>query len=270
MATPRVYVDFQNLDDQNRLRLTCAGTRGDWERQGIELREGMTLTLYTDDANDEGHSDKLLADGVVHYDDGEKCWVAAIDWKAIRREWDPTMELARRTAERFGPAPQLPASLQGSTPREANIRRTELLKEIENLLDREIRSVQGSVLDAYQLEPQIPLLTQRLLLSSEIDQITRGYLPDVPDLSARINIALRLWAGYIDGAKVIGPRTRDEDNTAETRQRDIRVIEAKVAKDPIYAAGVEAAPHYKWRVLHQDIYRDGVPVGSIVLRDWDD
>ncbi len=25
MAHPRVYADFQNLDDENRLRLTCAG-----------------------------------------------------------------------------------------------------------------------------------------------------------------------------------------------------------------------------------------------------
>jgi hypothetical protein len=84
MATPRVYADFQNLDDENRLRLTCAGTRRDLERQGIELREGMALTLYSDDANDRGKPDELLAEGVVHYDDAEKCWVAAIDWNAIR------------------------------------------------------------------------------------------------------------------------------------------------------------------------------------------
>jgi hypothetical protein len=84
MATPRVYADFQNLDDDNRLRLTCAGTRRDLERQGIELREGMTLTLYADDANDAGQPDELLADGVVHYDEAAQCWVAAIDWKAIR------------------------------------------------------------------------------------------------------------------------------------------------------------------------------------------
>jgi len=84
MAPPRVYADLQNLDDENRLRLTCAGTRRDLERQGIELREGMTLKLYTDDANDEGRPDELLADGVVHYNEAEKCWVAAIDWDALR------------------------------------------------------------------------------------------------------------------------------------------------------------------------------------------
>jgi hypothetical protein len=70
MASPRVYADFQNLDDENRLRLTCAGTRRDQERQGIKLHEGMTLTLYTDDARDDGQPDELWAEGVVHLTPG--------------------------------------------------------------------------------------------------------------------------------------------------------------------------------------------------------
>jgi hypothetical protein len=88
MATPRVYADFQNLDDENRLRLTCAGTRRDLELQAITLREGMALMLYTDDADDGGQPDELLAEGVVHYNEAEKCWVAAIDWHAIRHASD--------------------------------------------------------------------------------------------------------------------------------------------------------------------------------------
>lgn len=84
MAHPRVYADFQNLDDENCLRLTCAGTRRDLERQALELREGMALTLYTDDATDDGQSDELLAAGVVHFNQADNCWVAAIDWQAIR------------------------------------------------------------------------------------------------------------------------------------------------------------------------------------------
>jgi hypothetical protein len=44
----------------------------------------MSLTLYTDDANHEGDSDELEADGIVLYNEVEKCWVAAIDWQAIR------------------------------------------------------------------------------------------------------------------------------------------------------------------------------------------
>ena len=51
MSQPKVYADFQNLDDTNRLRLTCAGTIDDLARQCIELKEGMVLSFYTDDAN---------------------------------------------------------------------------------------------------------------------------------------------------------------------------------------------------------------------------
>jgi hypothetical protein len=84
MSRPRVYADFQNLDDENRRRLTGAGTRRDLECQGIELRQGMALTLYSDDANDEGQPDELVTDGVVQYNVAEQCWVAAIAWQAIR------------------------------------------------------------------------------------------------------------------------------------------------------------------------------------------
>jgi hypothetical protein len=90
MASPRVYADFQNLDDENRLRLICAGTRDDLERQGIELREGMALTFYTDDANDEGQPDELLADGVVRFNKADNCWVAEIDWNAIQHASEKT------------------------------------------------------------------------------------------------------------------------------------------------------------------------------------
>ena len=74
-----VYADFQNLDDENRLRLTCAGTRRDIEQQGIELREGMVLTLYTDDATDDGQPSAILARGIIHFNQAENCWVAEID-----------------------------------------------------------------------------------------------------------------------------------------------------------------------------------------------
>ncbi len=88
MAASRVYADFQNLDDFNRLRLTCAGTLADLRQQGIELREGLILKLYTDDADDEGRPDELQAEGVVQYNADERCWVAVIDWSAIRHASD--------------------------------------------------------------------------------------------------------------------------------------------------------------------------------------
>ena len=80
MSTPRVYADFQNLDDANRLLLTCAGTLQDLQRQEIQLQEGLVLTFYSDDADDQGQPDELRVEGVVHYDADGQCWVATVDW----------------------------------------------------------------------------------------------------------------------------------------------------------------------------------------------
>src|SRR5947209_6799256 len=96
MAIPRAYAKFQNLDDLNRLRLTAAGTLQDLERHGIQLHEGLVLTLYTDDEDDQGQPDELRAEGVVHYDDGGQCWVAMIDWTEIRHASDEGSEVARQ------------------------------------------------------------------------------------------------------------------------------------------------------------------------------
>src|SRR5262245_52428691 len=83
MAKPRLYADFHNADDRSQLRLNCVGTEEDLARQQIELREGLAITLYADDLDDRGNADELTVDGVVHYSDDERCWVATIDWNAI-------------------------------------------------------------------------------------------------------------------------------------------------------------------------------------------
>ncbi|MBW3600157.1 MAG: hypothetical protein KY475_23145 [Planctomycetes bacterium] len=88
MSQAHIYADFQNLDDANRLRLSCAGTKEDLERHGIQLRQGMMLTFYTDDADDDGRPDNLLADGVVEYDEEAGGWVATVDWSALRHASD--------------------------------------------------------------------------------------------------------------------------------------------------------------------------------------
>lgn len=90
-----IYADFQNLDDDNRLRLSTIGTRDDLARKKIELREGLTLTFYSHDADDEGRPDELLVDGVVTYNEREQCWVAAVDWGRIRHASDESPATTR-------------------------------------------------------------------------------------------------------------------------------------------------------------------------------
>ena len=71
----RIFADFHNADVQGRLRLSCVGTIADLKRQGIVLRDGQSLIIY---------SEELEVDGVVHYSEEEKLWTAVIDWNAIR------------------------------------------------------------------------------------------------------------------------------------------------------------------------------------------
>ena len=81
---PQVYVDFQNADRKGRVRLNCAGTREDLARQNVKLREGLSLILYSDDADDAGKPDRLQVAGTVEFSNDEREWVAVIDWAALR------------------------------------------------------------------------------------------------------------------------------------------------------------------------------------------
>ena len=113
MSKPKVYADFHNLDDSNRLRLTCTGTIDDLARQRIELSEGMALTFYMDDADDQGDADELRAEGVVHYDESECSWVASVDWSAVRHSSDE----GKSHANAPSPSVSAPGSEAGQTNR---------------------------------------------------------------------------------------------------------------------------------------------------------
>ena len=91
MVPPRIYADFNNLDANNHLRLTCRGTHDDLQRAGIELHDGLILTLYMDDADDAGRPDELRIEGVVRFNENENCWVAAVDWSALRHASDESI-----------------------------------------------------------------------------------------------------------------------------------------------------------------------------------
>jgi hypothetical protein len=77
MDASRIYADFQNCDEQGRLRLNCAGTTEDLARLGISLAEGAVLTLYCEE---------LEVQGRVVFSEEENIWVAAIDWSAIHTD----------------------------------------------------------------------------------------------------------------------------------------------------------------------------------------
>ena len=75
MNKPRVFADFHNADAKGRVRLNCAGTAVDLERQEIMLRNKQVLIIY---------SEELEVEGIVCYSEEEKLWTAVIDWDAIQ------------------------------------------------------------------------------------------------------------------------------------------------------------------------------------------
>ncbi len=88
MDKPRLYADFHNADVRGRVRLNCVGTEEDLAQYKIELRKGLAITLYADELDARGNSDELVVDAVVEYSEDERCWVAVIDWNAIRHVSD--------------------------------------------------------------------------------------------------------------------------------------------------------------------------------------
>ncbi|QEI40739.1 hypothetical protein BMF77_01311 [Dolichospermum sp. UHCC 0315A] len=75
----RVFADFNNADEEGRLRLNCIGTIEDLSRQKVELQDGQTLTFYSED---------LEVEGMIKHSTEENIWVAVIDWDNIRQVED--------------------------------------------------------------------------------------------------------------------------------------------------------------------------------------
>lgn len=86
MNTPRIYADlnkWEQVNGQHWVILTTQGTHKDLEKYGIALREGLSLSFWMDDADDDGNFDPLHFEGVIHYDKNAAHWVAVVDWDAI-------------------------------------------------------------------------------------------------------------------------------------------------------------------------------------------
>lgn len=91
MKTPKIYADFHNCDSQGRVRLNSVGTLEDLACQQVQLREGLAVSLYADDANEFGQPDELRVEGTVAYSKDESCWVAVIDWNAVHHASEETV-----------------------------------------------------------------------------------------------------------------------------------------------------------------------------------
>ena len=78
LLSPPVGVDHNDATPQ----LDTRGALSDLARFGIELRDGLTLLVYDEDAED-GRIDDLIGTGVARFDRQRDRWVADIDWSSL-------------------------------------------------------------------------------------------------------------------------------------------------------------------------------------------
>lgn len=88
MSQPRIYVDFLKTDDDGRLVLTCMGTHRDLEAQALQLCDGLIVNVYSDDLDEHGQPDDLIAEGTVRFDAANQRWVLELDHASIRHASD--------------------------------------------------------------------------------------------------------------------------------------------------------------------------------------
>lgn len=80
----RLYFDPNSATEDGRYWLSLAGTLRDLQILGIELRVGMSVTLYTEDPDEAGHRALLLVDATVERDGAG--FVARADERTWRHE----------------------------------------------------------------------------------------------------------------------------------------------------------------------------------------
>ena len=76
MPIPRIWVDINEWDSDTRSVPVPSVSVRALEAYGLRLREGMALHLYSDDLDDDGRRDDLVADGIAHFDASTDRWIA--------------------------------------------------------------------------------------------------------------------------------------------------------------------------------------------------
>jgi hypothetical protein len=71
------------------------GTTQDVMLNDIKLEEGLQLSFYCEDADDEGRPDELLFEGTVHFDAEKKQWYTIVDENSYRHSSESQGPLRR-------------------------------------------------------------------------------------------------------------------------------------------------------------------------------
>ena len=100
MTRPVLYVDFNEMVDANTVLLCADDFKKDVSGAPVELHEGLLVSIYTDDEDEHGAVDNLIAQGVVVR---HSCpdfyphvkWCCRIDGNGIRHQSDVDKSASR-------------------------------------------------------------------------------------------------------------------------------------------------------------------------------
>ncbi len=91
MKRPQLYVDFNELIESDLVALSASDEKFSPTGEKILLRDGLLIDVYSDDLNDRGEPDNLIASGVVERNSSsgwakEIKWCCRIDAQGIRHQ----------------------------------------------------------------------------------------------------------------------------------------------------------------------------------------
>src|SRR5215472_9440831 len=90
---PRLYVDFNEMLAPDLVLLSRHDAKPDANGEMVHLSEGLEVAIFSDDLDDQGQPDNLVAVGVIERNH-DKGWSKAVKWccrigpEGIRHESD--------------------------------------------------------------------------------------------------------------------------------------------------------------------------------------
>ena len=87
MKEARIYVDFNEMLEDNLVLLSQTDIKKDSEGNEIKLYEGLKVKIYEDDLNDLDEEDNLIAEGVVELNNSTESWAKAAKWNCRINEY---------------------------------------------------------------------------------------------------------------------------------------------------------------------------------------
>jgi hypothetical protein len=93
MHKSRIYVDFNEMPSNDEVLLSQGDTTSDALGNLVVLTEGMQLAVYSDEQDENGEADNLIAEGVAlrnHHGGWTSAakWLLKINERGIRHESD--------------------------------------------------------------------------------------------------------------------------------------------------------------------------------------